>query len=94
VKIIAHMGGNKYLAEIDSRELRELNSEISAAVGAEYEITRAAETLYALRGLSKAKLTYLGHQIHDLQKKFDEIQESYHAVMLFDHIKNDHCDET
>ena len=37
MKIIATMGTNKYLAEVDSRELRELNSDVKLEIGAEYE---------------------------------------------------------
>jgi hypothetical protein len=42
MKIIGYMSKSKYLVEIDTRELRELNSEIKIEIGAEYEITKAA----------------------------------------------------
>jgi uncharacterized membrane protein len=88
VKIIATMGTSKYLAEVDGFELRELNSDVKIEVGAEFEIRKAAETLAALRGLSKNKLIYVKKQIDDLQKKFQEIEDNYEAVMLLDTIKN------
>lgn len=88
MKIIATMGTNKYLAEVDSFELRELNSEVKLEVGAEYEIRKAAETLAALRSLSRNKLEYIGKYINDLQAKFEDITEEYDALMLFDKIKN------
>jgi hypothetical protein len=88
MKIIAHMDGQKYLAEISSRELRELNTEVKLEIGAEYEITKAAETLTALRGLSRNKLEYIGKYIVDLQAKFEDIQEAYDALMMLDNIKN------
>jgi hypothetical protein len=88
MKIIATMGANKYLAEVDSRELRELNTDVSITVGAEYEITKAAETLAALRSLSRNKLEYIGKYIVDLQARFEQIEEAYDALMMFDNIKN------
>ena len=88
MKIIATMGANKYLAEVDSRELRELDSQVTITVGAEYEITKAAETLAALRGLSRNKLEYIGKYIVDLQARFEQIEEAYDALMLLDTIKN------
>jgi hypothetical protein len=88
MKIIAHMDGQKYLAEISSRELRELNTEVKLEIGAEYEITKAAETLAALRSLSRNKLEYIGKYIVDLQAKFEQIEEAYNALMLLDTIKN------
>jgi hypothetical protein len=82
------MGANKYLAEVDARELRELDKEVSITVGAEYEILKAAETLAALRSLSRKKLEYVGKYIADLQAKFEEIEQAYDALMLLDTIKN------
>jgi hypothetical protein len=88
MKIIASMNGGKYLAEIDSWELRELNNETTLEVGAEFEIRKAAETLASLRGLSRNKLVYIKTQIEDLQKKYNDIEDNYNALMLFDTIKN------
>ena len=88
MKIIATMGSNKYLAEVDLYELRELNNDVKVEVGAEYEIRKAAETLAALRSLNKNKLQYIGKYINDLQAKFEQIEESYDALMLLDTIKN------
>ena len=88
MKIIATMGANKYLAEVDARELRELDKEVSITVGAEYEITKAAETLAALRSISRNKLEYIGKYIVDLQAKFEQIEEAYDALMMLDNIKN------
>ncbi len=88
MKIIATMGTNKYLAEVNSFELRELNNEIKVEVGAEYEIRKAAETLATLRSLSRTKLDHIGKYIKNLQSTFDEIEESYDALMLLDKIKN------
>lgn len=88
MKIIASAGNSKWLAEVDSFELRELNGEIKIDIGAEYEIRKAAETLAALRSLHKSKLVYMKNQIDDLQKKFREIEDNYEAVMLFDTIKH------
>ena len=88
MKIIASAGSNKYLAEVDSFELRELNSEVKLEIGAEYEIRKAAETLATLRSLSRNKLGYIGKYIVDLQAKFEEIEEAYDALMMLDTIKN------
>lgn len=88
MKIIATMGTNKYLAEVDGYELRELNNDVKVEVGAEYEIRKAAETLAALRSLSRNKLEYIGKYINDLQAKFEDIQEAYDALMMLDNIKN------
>jgi hypothetical protein len=88
MKIIATMGTNKYLAEVDGYELRELNSEVKLEVGAEFEIRKAAETLAALRSLRRNKLEYIGRYINDLQAKFEQIEEAYDALMMLDSIKN------
>lgn len=88
MKIIATMGTNKYLAEVDGYELRELNSDVKLEVGAEYEICKAAETLATLRSLSRNKLEYIGKYINDLQARFENITEAYDALMLLDTIKN------
>jgi antitoxin (DNA-binding transcriptional repressor) of toxin-antitoxin stability system len=88
MKIIASIDGQKYLAEVNARELKELNSEVSIQVGAEYEITKAAETLATLRALSQNKLKYIGKYIVDLQAKFEQIEEAYDALMLLDTIKH------
>jgi predicted nucleic acid-binding Zn-ribbon protein len=88
MKIIASTGSSKYLAEVDMRELRELNNDIKVEIGAEYEIKKAAETLATLRGLSQNKLKYIGKYIVDLQAKFEEIEEAYDALMLLDTIKH------
>ena len=88
MKIIASAGSNKYLAEITSFELRELNSEVKVEIGAEYEITKAAETLATLRSLSRNKLEYIGKYINDLQARFEQIEEAYDALMMLDTIKN------
>lgn len=88
MKIIAHMDGQRYLAEISSRELQELNSDVKLEIGAEYEITKAAETLATLRSLSRIKLEYIGRYINDLQAKFEEIEQAYDALMMLDNIKN------
>lgn len=93
MKIVAHMDGQKYLAEVNTKELRELDSEISIRIGAEYEITKAAETLAALRSLSRHKLEYVGRYINDLKAKFEEIEEAYDALMMFDNIKNSEKNE-
>ena len=78
----------RYLAEVSHRELRELNDKTNPEIGAEYEITKAAETLAALRSLNKNKLEYIGKYINDLQAKFEQIEEAYDALMLLDTIKN------
>jgi hypothetical protein len=88
MKIVAQMEPGKYLTEISSRELHELNADIKIQIGAEYDISRAAETLVALRSLNKNKLAYIKRQIDELQKKFNEIEESYDAVMMLDNVKN------
>lgn len=88
MKIIASAGSNKYLAEITSFELRELNSDVKLEIGAEYEITKAAETLATLRSLSRNKLEYIGRYINDLQAKFEEIEQAYDALMMLDNIKH------
>ena len=88
MKIIATMGGSKYLAEVDSRELRELDTEVKLEVGAEYEITKAAETLATLRSLSRNKFNYIGKYIVDMQATFEQLQENYDALMMLDNIKN------
>lgn len=88
MKIIAHMSGTKYLAEITSTELRELNSDIKVEIGAEYKILEAAKTLSTLRSLRRNKLEYIGDYINDLQAKFEDITEAYDALMMLDNIKN------
>lgn len=88
MKIIATMGTNKYLAEVDGYELRELNNDVKVEVGAEYEIRKAAETLATLRSLSQNKLKYIGKYINDLQATFEMLEENYNALMLLDTIKN------
>ena len=88
MKIIAHMAGGKYLAEVSRGELRELDSEVNIEIGAEYEIKKAAETLATLRSLSRNKLEYIGKYINDLQAKFEEIEEAYDSLMMLDTIKN------
>lgn len=88
MKIIATMGTNKYLAEVTSYELIELNNDVKVEVGAEYEIRKAAETLATLRNLSRNKLEYIGKYINELQAKFEQIEEAYDALMLLDNIKN------
>ena len=88
MKIIAHMQGQKYLAEVSGRELHELDNNIKIDIGAEYEIMKAAETLATLRSLSRNKLEYIGKYINDLQAKFEQIEEAYDALMMLDTIKN------
>lgn len=88
MKIIATMDSYKYLAEVDARELRELNRDVKIEVGAEYEITKAAETVAMLRNLSRNKLEYLGRNINDLRKKFEEIEQAYDTLMIIDRLKN------
>lgn len=88
MKIIADMGGRKYLAEVSSQELRELDIAVKIEVGAEYEILKAAETLSTLRSLSRNKLEYIGKYINDLQAKFEQIEEAYDALMMLDNIKH------
>jgi hypothetical protein len=88
MKIIASMDGGKYLAEVSGRELREIDSNAKLEIGAEFEILKAAETLAALRGLSRNKLEYIGKYIVDLQARFEQIEEAYDALMLLDTIKN------
>ena len=87
MKIIANTGSMGYLAEVSYRELRELNDKIKPEIGAEYEITKAAETLAELRSLSRNKLEYIGKYINDLQAKFEDIEQAYDALMLLDTIK-------
>lgn len=88
MKIIASAGSNKWLVEINSFELRELDSETKLEIGSEFEIRKAAETLAALRSLSRNKLQYIGRYINDLQAKFEEMEEAYNALMVLDNIKN------
>lgn len=87
MKIIASAGSTKWIAEIDSYELRELDSEVKLEIGAKFEIRKAAETLATLRSLSRTKLEYIGRYINDLQAKFEEIEEAYDALMMLDTIK-------
>ena len=88
MKIIANAGNNNYLVEINTSELRELDSEAEFKIGAEFEIKKAAETLRTLRGLSRYKLDHIGEQIKLLQTKFEEVEEAYDALMLLDTVKN------
>ncbi len=88
MKIIASTGNSKWLAEVDSFELRQLNSEVKIEIGVEYEIKKAAQTLATLRGLSQNKLKYIGKYIVDLQAKFEQIEEAYDALMMLDTIKH------
>ena len=93
MKIIASTGNSKWLAEVNSFELRELNSEIAIEIGVEYEIRKAAETLATLRSLRRNKLEYISKYINDLQAKFGEIEEAYDALMLIDTIKHSEDNE-
>ena len=93
MKIIASTGNRKWLAEVDSFELRELNSEIKIEIGVEYDIHKAAETLSTLRSLRRNKLEYIGKYINDLQAKFGEIEEAYDALMMLDTIKRSEDNE-
>jgi hypothetical protein len=88
MKIIASAGTSKWIAEIDSYELRELDSEVKLEIGAKFEIRKAAETLQNLRSLNRNKLDYIGRYINDLQAKFSEIEEAYDALMMLDTIKH------
>jgi len=88
MKIIASAGSSKWIAEIDSYELRELDSEVKLEIGAKFEIRKAAETLQNLRSLNRNKLDYIGRYINDLQAKFSEIEEAYDALMMLDTIKH------
>jgi len=88
MKIIEQLAGQKYLAEVDMRELRELNNDVKVEIGAEYEITKAAETLATLRSLNRNKLEYIGRYINDLQARFEDIEEAYDALMMLDTIKH------
>lgn len=88
MKIIATIDSYKYLAEVDVRELRELNSDVKIEVGAEYEITKAAETLAMLRNLSRNKLEYIGRNINDLRETFEKIEQAYNTLMIIDRLKN------
>jgi hypothetical protein len=88
MKIIAVMEGQKYLLEVEYRELRELNSEIQVAVGAEYEILKAAQTLSNLRGISRNKMKFIKRQIDELQRSYNEISNHYDEMMLLDTIAN------
>ena len=90
MKIIASMLGNKFMVEVDGRELRELNSDIKPEVGAEYEITKAAETLESLRGLQRRRLNTLKNQIAEIQKIYDGIEENCNALMLMDSLKTEY----
>ena len=82
------MGNGKYLAEVDSHELRELDSNVKLEVGAVFEIRKAAETLAALRSLRRHKLEYIGKYINDLQARFEDISEAYDSLMILDDIRN------
>ena len=88
MKIIASAGSSKWIAEIDSYELRELDSEVKLEIGAKFEIRKAAEPLQNLRSLNRNKLDYIGRYINDLQAKFSEIEEAYDALMMLDTIKH------
>jgi len=88
MKIIASAGSSKWIAEIDSYELRELDSDVKLEIGAKFEIRKAAETLQTLRSLHRNKLDYIGRYINDLQVKFEEIEEAYDTLMMLDTIKN------
>lgn len=93
MKIIASTGNNKWLAEVDSFELSELNSEIKIEIGVEYEIRKAAETLSSLKGLSRTKMQHLKTQINELQKSYDRISSTYDEIMLIDTIKHSEKNE-
>ena len=88
MKIIASAGTSKWIAEIDSYELRELDSDAKLEIGTEFEIRKAAETLQTMRSLNRNKLAQIGRYINDLQAKFEEIEEAYDALMMLDTIKH------
>lgn len=86
MKIIASMEGNRWLAEIDSRELRELNRDFVPSVGVEYPIDQAAKTLQALRTLRRDRLERIDRCMNDLLKSLGEINEAYDSLMLLDNL--------
>jgi hypothetical protein len=88
MKIIGSMGSGKYLVEVSSRELQELNDTVKIEIGAEYEVLKAAETLATLRSLSRNKLKYIGKYINDLQATYEALEENYDALMMLDNIKH------
>lgn len=86
MKIIASMEGNRWLAEIDERELRELNRDFIPKVGVEYPIVQAAQTLHALRTLRRDRLDRIDRCMIDLQKTLDEINQAYDSLMIVDNL--------
>jgi 16S rRNA C1402 N4-methylase RsmH len=86
MKIIASMEGNRWLAEIHSRELRELNRDFIPNVGVEYPIDQAAKTLQALRTLRRDRLERIDRCMNDLLKSLGEINEAYDSLMLLNNL--------
>lgn len=89
MKIIATMAPDKFMVEMTRQELRQLDEDRSLIIGEEFPIMQAVKTLNALRMLDLDRMLYIGQSIDRLKEAFEEIQNSYNALMLFDRLKND-----
>lgn len=87
MKIIATIHPDKFMVEATREELRQLDENTCLIVGEEFPIMPAVETLNSLRTLDENRLNYMGQRIDSLKETFEEIQDSYHALMLFDRLK-------
>jgi hypothetical protein len=88
MKIFARMEGRKWLLEVSTEELRELNPDVEIEIGAEYDTLKAAQTLMSLRSLSRNKMAHAKKQIDELQKFYSSICDNHDDVMLLDTIAN------
>lgn len=85
MKIIATTTSG-FICEVPRREISLLGV-TSPTIGDEVPLDRAFDTLDSLRGISRSNLVYLGDQISKLQKKYEEVSDTYNKTMLFDSIK-------
>ena len=88
MKIIGNMGPHTYMVEITREELQHLDKDRSIQIGVEFPIMPAVKTLDTLRSLDRLRLTYMSEHIDKLKSTFEDIQDSYNALMLFDRLKS------
>mgnify|MGYP003658524239 CR=1 FL=1 len=92
MKIIARMGHQKYLLEVDLNELRALNPDIDPEIGVEYDVLNAAQTLKSLRSVRKIRLVKVAQEIEALQRLYRKICDDFADVMILDTIANSESD--
>jgi len=88
MKIIATMENYKHLCELTSDELRKLAPSANIAIGTEYDLVRAFDTLETLRKLSTRHLSDVDTAIGKLHTQFAQVQDNYNKLMLLDTVKH------